>query len=116
MAHILARKRSCDLTVTVAPIWGFPKIRPTILGVPIIRTVVFWGLYWGPPILGNYHIHNNPNNRVVSIFFSIPSCPATRGKLRGLLQLQGLLGGHRAITFGSPICKTAHPLSRRDRH
>ena len=30
---------------------GFPK-----LGVPIIRTIVFWGLYWGPPILGNYHI------------------------------------------------------------
>ena len=35
---------------------GFPKIRGTFLGVPIIRTVVFWGLYWGPPILGNYHI------------------------------------------------------------
>ena len=31
-------------------IWGFPKIRGTILGVPIIRTIVFWGLYWGPPI------------------------------------------------------------------
>ena len=28
----------------------------TFLGVPIIRTIVFWGLYWGPPILGNYHI------------------------------------------------------------
>ena len=28
----------------------------TILGVTIlIRTIVFWGLYWGP-ILGNYHI------------------------------------------------------------
>ena len=23
------------------------------LGVLIIRTIVFWGLYWGPPILGN---------------------------------------------------------------
>ena len=34
--------------------WGFPKIRCTTLGVPIIRTRVFWGLYWGPPILGNY--------------------------------------------------------------
>ena len=30
--------------------WGFPKIRSTILGVPIIRTIVFWGLYWGPLI------------------------------------------------------------------
>ena len=28
-------------------IWGFPKIRGIILGVPIIRTIVFWGLYWG---------------------------------------------------------------------
>ena len=24
------------------------------LGIPIIRIVVFLGLYWGPPILGNY--------------------------------------------------------------
>ena len=37
-------------------IWGLPKISGTILGVPIIRTTVFWGLYWGLPILGNYHI------------------------------------------------------------
>ena len=37
-------------------IWGFPKIRGTFLGVPIVRIIVFWGLYWGPPILGNYHI------------------------------------------------------------
>ena len=37
-------------------IWGFPKIRGTILGVPIIKIIVFWGLYWGPFILGNYHI------------------------------------------------------------
>ena len=29
----------------------------TFLGVPIIRTIVFWGLYWGPPFLGNYHIY-----------------------------------------------------------
>ena len=37
--------------------WRFPKIMGTILGVPIIRTIVFGGLYWGPPILGNYHIY-----------------------------------------------------------
>ena len=36
-------------------IWGFPKIRGTLLGVPI----VFWGLYWGPLNLGNYHIGDN---------------------------------------------------------
>ena len=37
-------------------IWDFPKIRGTLLGVPVIRTIVFWGLYWGSPILGNYYI------------------------------------------------------------
>ena len=37
-------------------IWGFLKIRGPFLGVPIIRTIVFWGLYWGTLILGNYHI------------------------------------------------------------
>ena len=40
-------------------IWGFPKIRGTFLGVPIIRTIVFWGLHWGPLILGNYHIDSS---------------------------------------------------------
>ena len=34
------------------PIWGFPKISGTLLGVPIIRTIVYWGLYWGSPYLG----------------------------------------------------------------
>ena len=43
------QNRSCG-------IWGFPKTRGTILGVPIIRTIVYWGLYWGPLILGNCHI------------------------------------------------------------
>ena len=28
----------------------------TFLGVPILRIIVYWGLYWGLPILGNYHI------------------------------------------------------------
>ena len=36
--------------------WGFPKTAGTFLGVPISRILVFWGLYWGPPVLGNYHI------------------------------------------------------------
>ena len=30
--------------------------RGTFLGVPIIRTIVYWGLYWGPLILGNYMV------------------------------------------------------------
>ena len=35
--------------------WGFPKMRGTSFGVPILRTMVFWGLSWGLPVLGNYH-------------------------------------------------------------
>ena len=33
-----------------AHIWEFPKIRCTILGVLIIGILIYWGLYWGPPI------------------------------------------------------------------
>ena len=37
-------------------IWAFPKIRATLLRGPIIRTIAYWDLYWGAPILGNYHM------------------------------------------------------------
>ena len=30
--------------------WGFPKIRGTFLGVPILSIIVYGGLYWGPLI------------------------------------------------------------------
>ena len=30
-------------------IWGFPKITGTLL-------LLYWGLYWGSTILGNYHL------------------------------------------------------------
>ena len=33
----------------------FPKLGYHF-GVPILRMIVFGGLYWDPPILGNYHI------------------------------------------------------------
>ena len=32
------------------------QIRGTILRFPIIRIIVFWGLYLGPPISGSYHM------------------------------------------------------------
>ena len=36
---------------------GFPKIRGTILGVPIIRTITYLGVHIGVPlILGNYPV------------------------------------------------------------
>ena len=35
------------------------RIRGTFfLGGPIIRIIIYWGLYWGPPIMGNYHVDN----------------------------------------------------------
>ena len=50
--RVVARLRSrCH-----SPICAFPKIRGTFLGVRIIRIIVYWGLYWGPLILGNYYI------------------------------------------------------------
>ena len=34
----------------------FPKIRGTFVGAPIIRIIVFWGLYGGPVIQGGNHV------------------------------------------------------------
>ena len=39
----------------------------TFLGVPIIRIIVYWGLYWDPPILGNYHI-SGPIAECIELF------------------------------------------------
>ena len=36
------------LSSVAGAVWGFPRIRSTILGVPKMRTIVFWGPYWGP--------------------------------------------------------------------
>ena len=30
-------------------------MRGNLMAVPIRRIIVYWGLYWGPLILGNYH-------------------------------------------------------------
>ena len=38
----------CSSVCRIQARWGLPKIRGTLLGVPIIRTILFWGLYWGP--------------------------------------------------------------------
>ena len=36
----------------------------TFVGVPIIRTIVFFGLYWGSSILGKYHVPEGLGMRV----------------------------------------------------
>ena len=51
-ARILAHECTQHLQLKGYGFRGFPKIRGTLLGFPIIRTVIFLGLYWGPLILG----------------------------------------------------------------
>ena len=74
------------------PIWGFPKIRGTILGVPIIRIIVYWGLYRGPLIMGNYHI--GPQ-----------SLQKTKKTTLGYLEPQGLAMKDLVATFPSSHAK-----------
>ena len=59
----------------------FPKIRSTFLGVPIRRTIVFWGLYWGPLLLGNYHF-----SLVTSLNIEPPHPPTPYMKHPNILQ------------------------------
>ena len=56
LAFEVLRRQLNVLGLVENKIWEVPKIRDTFLGVPITRTIVCWGLYWGPRILGNYHI------------------------------------------------------------
>ena len=44
---------------------GFPKIRGAILEVPIIRTLVLWVLYWGPPYFGKQP-SSNPDKALLT--------------------------------------------------
>ena len=41
---------------------SFPKLGVPFWGSPKIRIIVFCGLYWGPPILGNYHTYTDKHN------------------------------------------------------
>ena len=54
---------------------GISQIRGTFLGVPILRIIIFWGLYWGPLVSGNYHIGVNASKRGWGLIFGgILSC------------------------------------------
>ena len=39
---------------------GFPKLGVSFWGILIIRIILYWGLYFAPPILGSYHM--GPHN------------------------------------------------------
>ena len=50
--------------VRVVPLygkWKFPKIGGTVLGIPAVRTIVYWGLYCGPPIWESYYVPHQLN-------------------------------------------------------
>ena len=55
---------------------GFPKVGVPFLGVPVIRILVYWGLCWGPLMLGNYHIKKalgyHRNNSLFTWFVALP--------------------------------------------
>ena len=67
---------------------GFPRIRGTL-----IRNILFWGLYWGPFILGKYHLE-------FRIFFS--GFPRENGFLFGW----GITAGveYNGYVSGKPGC------------
>ena len=52
--------------------WGSPKTRGAFLGVPIARSIVFGGLYWGPPMLGSYHAY--PGLDGSGVLFHVETC------------------------------------------
>ena len=52
-----SESRYADLTHSQS-FGDFPTLGVVLAG-PMIRTLVFWGLYWGPPILGKYDFESN---------------------------------------------------------
>ena len=53
-----SRHYPCPVGLQTSRFSSFPKLGVPFLGVPIIRTIVYLGLYWGPPILGNCHLRS----------------------------------------------------------
>ena len=50
---------------------GFLKIRRTFLGgIPIIRNIEYWNLYWGTLILAKYH-KNSQHNKWQLLFVKL---------------------------------------------
>ena len=51
------QSRSACTGSAVQEAYGASQNSGYLFGVPpVMRAIVYWGLYWGRPILGNYHI------------------------------------------------------------
>ena len=97
---------------------GVPKIRGTILGVPIIRTVVYWGLYWVPlwetTISGGLFMRDANTWRFKEGDAALTSCQVaaqTRpgsiyGETRQALALHMGASKNQGYLFGVPIIRT----------
>ena len=56
MGNIRIMEKTRKLLFRFKGLGGVPKIRDTFWGVPITRTIAFWGLCWGATFHGNCHI------------------------------------------------------------
>ena len=56
LSRCLSKSGEMHIRTIQGDIWEIPKNRGTFLGVPILRAIVFWGVYWGPLILGEHHL------------------------------------------------------------
>ena len=68
--------------------WGFPKIRGTILEVPIVGTIVFWGLYLGSRYFGR--LPNGAQGLGLTCWFLVVD------RNEGMVRTHCFLEGHRA--------------------
>ena len=93
---------------------GFPTVRVPFLGIPIIRIIVFWCLYWVPLILGNYQIWAGKMAQAISLHdvsllstvalsngsgIALNGCRACRSWLQLGIRLSGLRADQYGIVF-----------------
>ena len=88
--------------------WGFPKIRVTFWGGPILRIIVFGGLYWGPPILGKYQLLFDLQVKLFSLIFSAPVFCRSAIAYRNMLPLKWIEYGFGYFIIRSPY--TPHSI------
>ena len=58
---------------------GFPKIRDTFLGAPIVKIILYWGLFWGSPNFGKL-----PHKRAALSIYEGNVCYVGKGPVEEL--------------------------------